>query len=151
MNFELNLDGIEVEDRATGALPAGSYECIVEECTMADTKAGDKMLKVTYRVVGGDYKNSCIWDRHMLTHSNADAVRIGMEGIKRLANAVGVSGKMTDPEVLADNQTLVAVTVAVRKSEEFGDSNQVKRVSSMGVSEPVVKQPAAAESSPFQF
>lgn len=128
MNFELNLDAIEVEERPMGPLPAGSYECVVEGCTVTDTKANDKMLSVTYRVVTGDYQQSCIWDNHMLTHPNPDVVKIGMEGIKKLANAVGITGKMTDPSVLADSQTLVAVTVSVRKSEEYGDSNNVKRV-----------------------
>ncbi len=156
MSFELNLDAIVVEEREMGPLPAGSYECIVEDATVSDTKKGDKMLKVTYRVVGGDHQNSCIWDYHLLTHSNPDVVRIGMEGIKKLANAVGVAGKMTDPSVLADNQTLVAVTVSVRKSEEWGDSNQVKRVSGIAQSslrsaDQAWENRPLAKESPFKF
>ena len=148
MIFELNLDAIEVEERPMGPLPAGSYECVVEGCTVTDTKAGDKMLSVTYRVVTGDHN-------HMLTHSNPDVVKIGMEGIKKLANAVGITGKMTDPSVLADSQTLVAVSVSVRKSEEYGDSNSVKRVAALQ-HRPTAREPRTVldnlpNGNPFKF
>ena len=39
MSFQIDLDQIQVEDRPIGPLPKGTYNCIVEECSLVETKA----------------------------------------------------------------------------------------------------------------
>jgi hypothetical protein len=152
MSFQIDLDQIEVEDRPIGPLPKGTYNCIVEECSLVETKNGGQRVKVTYQVIEGDNKNSKIWDSLMVVHGNPKVVKIGLEGIKRLANAVGIQGKIADPSELAGTNSIVAVTVDIRKDAEYGDSNVVKRVAGGAVdaSTPVQSHPAvSSDEAPF--
>jgi len=152
MSFQIDLDQIEVEDRPIGPLPKGTYNCIVEECSLVETKNGGQRVKVTYQVIEGDNKNSKIWDSLMVVHGNPKVVKIGLEGIKRLANAVGIQGKIADPSELAGTNSIVAVTVDIRKDSEYGDSNTVKRITGGAVdaSTPVQPHPAvSSDEAPF--
>ncbi len=147
MSFQIDLDQIQVEDRPIGPLPKGTYNCIVEECSLVETKNGGQRVKVTYQVIEGDNKNSKIWDSLMVVHGNPKVVKIGLEGIKRLANAVGIEGKIADPSELAGTNSIVAVTVDIRKDAEYGDSNVVKRVAGGAVDAPAPVQSHPAVSS----
>lgn len=152
MSFQIDLDQIQVEDRPIGPLPKGTYNCIVEECSLVETKNGGQRVKVTYQVIEGDSKNSKIWDSLMVVHGNPKVVKIGLEGIKYLANAVGIDGKIADPSELSGTNSIVAVTVDIRKDAEYGDSNVVKRVAAGAVdaSTPVKPHPAvSSDEAPF--
>ena len=151
MSFQIDLDQIEVEDRPIGPLPKGTYNCTVEECSLVETKAGGQRVKVTYQVLEGDHKNSKIWDSLMVVHNNPKVVKIGLEGIKRLANAVGIQGKIADPSELAGTNSIVAVTVDIRKDAEYDAKNVVKRVAGGVVdAPPPVSHPAvSSDEAPF--
>lgn len=128
MDF-IDLDAIEVEEVRKGPVPRGTYECEVEQCLRKDTKAGGQMIEVTYRIVQeGEYKNSRIWDCHNVDHANPEVIKIGLQGLKRLAMAVGVSGKLASPSELAVRGKTVQVSVEVRNDPSYGQSNVVKRV-----------------------
>jgi hypothetical protein len=124
----IDLDSIEVEDVRKGPVPRGTYQCEVAQCIRKDTKAGGQMIEVTYRIVAGEYKNSRIWDCHNVDHSNPEVVKIGLQGLKKLAMAVGVSGKLASPSELAVPGKAVNVTVEVRNDPSYGESNVVSRV-----------------------
>ena len=151
MSLEIDLDQIFVEDRPVGPLPKGTYNCTVQECSLLETPAGGKRVKVTYQVLEGEHKNSKIWDSLMVVHKNPKAVKIGLEGIKRLANAVGIQGKIADPSELAGTNSIVAVSVDIRRSEEYGDSNVVKRVTGGVVDAPPPVSHAAVSSDEAPF
>lgn len=124
----IDLDSIEVEEVRRGPVPAGTYQCEVAQCIRKDTKAGGQMIEVTYKIADGEYTNSRIWDCHNVDHANPDVVKIGLQGLKRLAMAVGVSGKLAAPSELAVPGKVVQVTVEVRNDPSYGESNVVKRV-----------------------
>ncbi len=124
----IDLDAIEVEEVRRGPVPRGTYECEVEQCIRKDTKAGGQMIEVTYKITTGDYKAARIWDCHNVDHANPEVVKIGLQGLKRLAMAVGVTGKLASPSELAVPGKRVQVTVEVRSDSTYGDSNIVKRV-----------------------
>ena len=144
MSFQIDLDQIEVEDRPIGPLPKGTYECTVEECILVETKAGGQRVKVTYQVLEGDHKNYKIWDSLMVVHENPTVVRIGLEGIKRLADAVGIAGKIADPSELAGTNAIVSVTVDIRKDEGHGEKNVVKRVAAANAQQAQAKSQVQA-------
>ena len=123
-----DLDAIPDEESRSGPVPKGTYNCVVDQCVLKATKAGGQMIEVTYSIIEGEYKGMKIWDNHNVKHTNPRVVEIGLKGVKKLANAVGVTGKLASPSALADPQKIVSVSVEVRKDPNYGDSNVVKRV-----------------------
>lgn len=151
MSFQIDLDQIE-DEVIGGAIPKGSYDCIVELCTLVETKAGGRRVKVQYKVIDGKYANSRIWDSLMVVHPNPKVVDIGLKGIKRLANALGVAGKINDPSDLATGDKIVRVTVDVQSDDSYGESNIVKRVTESSASlksSDNTPSPVSGEAAPF--
>lgn len=125
--MEIDLDLIQ-DDIQTGVVPKGTYSCIVESCNLLETKAGGKRVEVTYKIVEGEHQNRRVWDSLNVVHTNPKVVDIGLKGIKRLATALGISGKISSPSDLATGDKIVSLTIDVQSSEGYGDQNVVKRV-----------------------
>jgi hypothetical protein len=104
-------------------LPAGDYLAMIVDSELKATKAGDgQYLNLTLQVIDGPYKDRLFFDRLNLVNSNAKAVEIAQRQLSQICHAVGVM-RVNDSGELHD-RPLVA-TVKIRKSPEYGDSNQV--------------------------
>lgn len=47
-------------------IPDGEYECRVEKLEYATSKAGNNMVKGTFRILAGEYKNQCMFMNSVL-------------------------------------------------------------------------------------
>ena len=115
-----------------GAVPAGKYRCRIEDTERKDTKNGDaQYLQITHVITEGEYKGRKIFDRINLW------IAQGGEWVRRTDEAGTIAGQ-TMSELLAalgmatirNHEELrgksLVVKVKVRKSEEYGDSNDVQ-------------------------
>ena len=69
MSDELkNLDAqFEIEEIQTyDPIPDGKYQVLVEAVELTSSKAGDPMLKWTFKIVSGDLKGRKLWKYNMI-------------------------------------------------------------------------------------
>lgn len=120
-SFNISWNEVEITDFKP--LPAGNYAAKVIKSEIADTKKKDKMLKLTFELLG-ENKGRKIFESYMLQHSNPQAVKMGLGKIKSLAGCLGI-----DFDNLQDTSELhgkpVGIKVKVIESEEYGDKNGI--------------------------
>jgi len=64
-NFVLDLTGYK--DRVGARVEPGRYRVVVDDCEMDKSKAGNPMVNVWLRIVGGDFNGAVITDRLTIT------------------------------------------------------------------------------------
>ena len=71
----MDLDGLkkDIEDAASNGggdykeVPFGSYEVKVEKLELTESKKGDPMVTIWFKIITGDYKNSLIFMNQVIT------------------------------------------------------------------------------------
>lgn len=103
-------------------IPAGTYVVEVIESEERATENG-RMLKLTHKVVEGEYEGRRLWNNLNYIHKSADAQRIAQQQLGALCNAVGLKGEMDDTEEL--HGVPVLAKVKITKSEKYGEGNGI--------------------------
>jgi hypothetical protein len=115
-----------------GAVPAGKYRCRIEDTERKDTKNHEaQYLQITHVITEGEYKGRKIFDRlNLWTAQNGqwvrrtdDAGNIAGQAMSELLAALGMATIRNHEELRGKS---LVVKVKVRKSEEYGDSNDVQ-------------------------
>jgi hypothetical protein len=115
-----------------GAVPAGKYRCRIEDTERKDTKNGDaQYLQITHVITEGEYKGRKIFDRlNLWAAQNGQWVRrtdeagnIAGQAMSELLAALGMATIRNHEELRGKS---LVVKVKVRKSDEYGDSNDVQ-------------------------
>jgi len=123
-----NLQGFDaktVEPGGFDVLPAGEYDVCIVGSTMKPTARGDgKYLELELQVLNGPHQNARLWDRLNLVNPNQKAVTIAQGTLSAICRAVGV---LTPQDSSDLHNKPLRCRVIVRKSEEYGDGNEVKR------------------------
>lgn len=118
---EFNIDWNTVEEVSFEPLKAGDYGAKVTKSEFKDTKKGDKMLCITFDILGTKRK---VFENYMFRHSNPKAVQAGQGKVKALAAQLGI-----DFDQLQDTSELhgkpVGVKVKIESSEQYGDQNRI--------------------------
>lgn len=130
-------------------LPAGDYTVHIIEDTMKPTKKGDgEYLELKMEVLEGDHKGRWIFDRLNLRNPNATAVEISERTLVALGKACGIQN-LTDSGQLRGIP--ITATVKVRKSEAYGDSNDVSGYSRMtkSAAAPATAAPSSLTTPPW--
>lgn len=105
-------------------LPAGDYQVMVVASDVKPTKAGTGFyLELELEVVNGQHQGRRIWDRLNISNQNKTAEDIGQRQLSQLCHAVGVLN-VGDSSELHDKPCIAKVVV--KKSEQYGDQNEVK-------------------------
>jgi len=104
-------------------LSAGWYEAKIHTSELADTKAGGRVIKLRYDILGPTGQGRVVFGSITLRNANPVAVEIGDQQRADLVAATGL-GSMTDTDQLVGCS--LQIKLAVRRSEEYGDSNEVK-------------------------
>jgi len=88
MSEDFHIDLTEVED--TGGsfepIPEGTYELMAEDWEQKISKAGNKYLKVTYRVQGENYANRVVWENFTISGANPT---VGISRLKQWMVSTG--------------------------------------------------------------
>lgn len=126
----IDVDNIVPERGDFEPLPAGTYMVQVVDSDVLETKAGTgQYLKLTMEVMDGPNANRKIWTNINFKNPNATTQRIAQEQIKQICDAIGFSGQLTDSEVL--HYRPMRAQVVIRKNDQYGDGNEVKRFSAL--------------------
>jgi len=122
-NFNVELEGVEVQGGEFGAFPEGIYEAQADTWEQRDSAQGNKMLKVAFKILGPEYQNRLIFEYFVLNN------QVALSRLKQWRIATGADGN--DPlngESIADQmQVPFTATVKIKKSEnsDFPDSNTI--------------------------
>ena len=122
-NFNVELEGVEVQSGEFGAFPEGIYEAQADTYEPVESKQGNKMLKVAFKILGPEYQNRLIFEYFVLNN------QVALSRLKQWRIATGADGN--DPlngESIADQmQVPFTATVKIKKSEnsDFPDSNTI--------------------------
>jgi len=138
LGTSIDVDNIVPERGDFEPLPAGPYTVQVIESDVIPTKAETGLiLKLTMEVMEGPYANRKVWANLNFKNPNATAQRIAQEQIKQICDAVGHKGPLSDSEVLHFKPLRAQLTI--RKSDQYGDQNDVKRYLSLSGAPPAGK------------
>lgn len=121
----LSLDTLPTPDNFE-PLPAGNYVVEVIESDVVDTKTGlGRQMKLTLKVVEGDFDGRRVWANIMVRHQNETAQRIGQQVIASLISAAGI-GPIDNTEDLHGIPVIAKVVIEHDKSGQFEPRNTVK-------------------------
>lgn len=148
-DYDLGTDLGDVNEQEFDCIPAGKYptQCVSIELT--GTKAGGKMIKATFEVVGGEFSNRKIFENYNVQHAKASVVNISLGQIKKWLVACGLEPNqrltLNLLRQLEGCEFLALVKVEKDKNGVFSDQNRINKYEA--ISGATFQAPAAA---PYQ-
>lgn len=153
----LGFDPAKTEDMGEGfkVVPPGTYNVVVVDSDVKNTKNGGKMLELKYQIIDGQYVGDTLIDRINLINSNDMAEKIGRSQLKHICDAVGHKGQLKDSNQLHGKPFSVKVVIEPFESnKEPGkmlDSNKVeKRMPRQATTQTATSRPTPATPAPAQ-
>jgi hypothetical protein len=111
--LDINLD--EIEDTPQDLEP-GEYEAIISEAEIRENKAGTGMyLSLKWQVTDGPCANRVFYSNLNIVHQNAMAENIAKQSLKKLCNAIGITGNLRHVDTLCDKP--MTVTLGKQKND----------------------------------
>lgn len=136
LDQEFNVD--ELPESNTGSydpLPEGWYNVSIAGAELKNTKAGNgQYIAVRYDVTGPTHQGRVVFGNLNIKNPNSVAEEIGRKQLGELMRAIGLA-KVSDTDQLIGGS--LSVKLSIRKSEEYGDSNEVKAFKALSGSVPV--------------
>jgi hypothetical protein len=110
-------------------VPEGEYRVKVESAISKESKAGNEMVELKFRVLDGKYKNRLIWKHYSLDGEDSikrfgkDLLRCGESDLKwsEFKGAV---------ERLLDKELKIAIKINVKGDQRFRNVYIIKKLSS---------------------
>ena len=115
-------------------LPKGQYCASITDAKVGPLKSGKgQAVQLTWEVEGDSkYAGRLIFDRVIVAHESADAMKFGRQKFKDIATACGVTEQITDLSVLLNKQCLVSVKIETDDNGEYPPKNRIGRVKKIG-------------------
>lgn len=105
-------------------LPAGWYTANITDAEVKETKAGTgSYIKCRYDITGPSHEGRVVFGNLNIRNPNPKAEEIGRQQLGDLMRAIGLAS-VTDTDELIGGRC--QIKLAVRKSEEYGDGNEVR-------------------------
>ena len=124
-------------------IPKGYYVAAIVEATVGALKSGKgQAINAKWKIESGPHAGRIIFDRVIVSHENAEAMKIGRRKLKDICDAVGFKDKVTDVTVLTNKPCSVYVAIEEDKSGAYSPKNKIARV------EPIVKPEKADKAKP---
>ena len=125
----INLESYDfVASENTGSfepLPEGWYTARIDGAELKPTKAGTgEYISVAYTIEGPSHVGRKVWGNLNIRNPNPQAERIGREQLSKLAAAIGLRAMPEDTDQLIGFNCMIKVSI--RRSEQYGDGNEVK-------------------------
>jgi hypothetical protein len=110
-------------------VPVGTYVAAITDAKVGALKSGKgQAVMLTWEVESGPYAGRLIFDRVIVAHESAEAMKIGRRRFKDIADACGVKDKISDLSVLCNKPCLIFVKIEADASGEYPPKNRVGRV-----------------------
>jgi len=118
-------------------LPAGAYVASINDIKVGPLKSrkGQAVL-ATWEIDDDKYGGRLIWDRIIITHESAEAMKFGRRKFRDIADACGIKETITDLSVLQGKRCLIVVKIETDPSGQYAPKNKIVRVSPIGVEKP---------------
>src|SRR5262245_15295750 len=115
-------------------LPKGQYVASITDAKAGSLKSGKgQAVTLTWEIEGDSkYAGRLIFDRVIITHESAAAMKFGRQKFKDIATAVGVTEQIRDLSVLLNKPCLVSVKIETDESGQYPDKNRIGRVKKIG-------------------
>lgn len=127
-------------------LPAGWYQVRIAGAEVKSTKAGTgQYIAVRYDVVGPTHQGRVVFGNINIRNPNPQAETIGRQQLGELMRAIGLESLQDSDQLVGGN---CSIKLAIRKDEQYGDSNDVKGFKSVGGSQAPAPAGQSAQSSP---
>lgn len=147
LGIGFNAAELPQSERNYEPLPEGWYTAHITGAELKDTKAGNgQYIAVRYDITGPTHEGRVVFGNINIRNPNPKAEEIGHQQLGDLMRAIGLS-KVTDTDQLIGGQC--GIKLKIRKSEEYGDSNDVsgfKSTSGSVAPAPAAPAPATAAS-----
>lgn len=105
-------------------LPAGWYNCTIQETDIRSTKAGNgQYIWLKLAITGPSHQGRIVFTNLNIVNPNSKAEEIGKQQLGSIMRAIALPS-IQDTDQLVGGQ--MQVKLSVRKSEEYGDSNDCK-------------------------
>jgi hypothetical protein len=143
---QLNQAFVEAElpksERNFEPLPAGWYTATIGGAEIKNTKAGTgQYIAIRYDITGPSHQGRVVFGNLNIKNANPTAEAIGYQQMGELMRAIGLA-RVDDTDQFIGGQ--LQIKLDVRKSEQYGDSNDVKAYMSLAGG----AMPMAAAASP---
>jgi hypothetical protein len=114
-------------------LPKGQYVASITDAKVGPLKSGKgQAVSLTWEVEGDKYSGRLIFDRVIVAHESAKAMKFGRQKFKDIATACGITDQITDLSVLLNKSCLVSVKIEEDDSGEYAPKNRITRVKKIG-------------------
>ena len=123
----LNLNTADLpEPSGVEPVPAGEYLVeITESDAVANSKNTGDILKLTMRIIDGDFIGQMIWDNISYRHQSPKVEDIGKKQINSICRAIGFEGHLEDSTQLHGQPLVVRVTLE-QPDPAYAPKNVVK-------------------------
>ena len=142
----INLESYDfVASENTGSfepLPEGWYTARIDGAELKPTKAGTgEYISVAYTIEGPSHVGRKVWGNLNIRNPNPQAENIGREQLSKLSLAIGLPAMPRDTDQLIGG--VAQIKLSIRRSEQYGDGNEVKDWKALGGGS-AAPQPTAA-------
>jgi hypothetical protein len=147
LNEVFDVNSMPKSERSFEPLPAGWYNVTITGADLKQTKAGTgEYIAVRYDVAGPTHTGRVVFGNLNIKNPSPTAESIGRQQLGELMRAAGFA-KVEDTDQLIGGQ--LQIKLDIRKSEQYGDSNDVKGFKSLasGSAMPTVAAAAAPAAS----
>lgn len=143
LNEVFDVNAMPKSERSFEPLPAGWYNVTISGAELKATKAGNgEYIAVRYEVAGPTHAGRVVFGNLNIKNPNPTAESIGRQQLGELMRAAGFA-KVEDTDQLIGGQ--LQIKLDIRKSEQYGDSNDVKGFKSLASGSAMPTVAAAAQ------
>ena len=130
---QLHTSFVEAElpksERNYEPLPAGWYTATIGGAEVKATKAGTgEYIAIRYDITGPTHQGRVVFGNLNIKNANPTAEAIGYQQMGELMRAIGLA-RVDDTDQFIGGQ--LQIKLDIRKSEQYGDSNDVKGFKSL--------------------
>lgn len=139
-----NLAGIDLtqveESDSFDAIPAGWYPAFISDSDKKLSASGNEYLKLEFTIQAAPYENRKVFANLNLWHHKAQVANIAQRDLKAISTAVNVQPQ--DSQQLHNRP--MQIKLGIRKTEEYGDQNEIKGYKALSGAAPTGVTPAVA-------
>lgn len=145
LGYQINRADLPADTSVSDPIPVGWYTATITEADVKDTKSGTgRYIKLRFDVTGPSHQGRVVFSNINIQNPNPKAEEIGHQQLGQLMNAAGLDSLSDTDQLIGVN---ASIKVAIRKSEEYGDQNEVKAYKATSGSPAPAPKPAANEPS----
>ena len=136
LDFSFSASDLPVSTSSFEPLPAGWYTASITGAEIKNTKAGTgQYIAVKYTITGPSFQGRIVFGNLNIKNPNVKAEEIGRQQLGEIMRAINLA-KVADTDQLIGGN--LGIKLDVKRSEEYGDSNEVKGFKTIGIGSSVM-------------